>query len=673
MTGINGKWKPDSLHRMPSLWVFAAFLFMGIGAGIECASVILSYTWGLHNTLDEWMSFAAAGCIVTAGAIVVYQLGFTTRIVFPAAIFFILSRSINITRASRWFDSMPLIGINAFWSKVLENVTFTLGGLLMLLSFMLAAIEAQRARNELARRHQALLQEVEERKRAEEEWRKSEQNALAILNATADIAFLMEPDGTLLAVNNHLAETYGKTVEELLHTKIWELLPPDIVKSRSERVAEVVRTGRSVRFRDTRFGRRLDHSIYPLFDDQGKVVRLAIFGRDITNETLLEQQAHQAQKMQALGRLAGGVAHDFRNVLMLILGHCELALRELPENHPVRENLRMISKAGYRASGLVKQILTFSHKEELERHPVPIYFAVREAVRFLRATLPASIEIQQHLQEESGMVLSDATQIHQVVVNLCTNAAQAMGEKGGVLVISLDTCEFKEELSADAGTLKKGAYARLVVSDTGCGIPPAIRSSIFDPFFTTKDFGEGTGLGLSTVHGIVLGGGGAIRVRSEVNNGTTFQIYWPRIEGISLFPAKEDLPRNAGKERVLVLDDEMDIVSLAAQLLQGQGYEVECLTDSVAALDLVRSDPGRFDVILADNVMPKLSGVELAREVAQFAPNLPVILMTGYGANLTPEQVKAMGIAAYIIKPFSSQALHSAIRAALEPPANNAP
>ncbi|HPO15583.1 MAG TPA: response regulator [Candidatus Hydrogenedentes bacterium] len=666
MSSADGNSRPPDIQQSINHLYMVVFILLGVGACLECGAVMLSYTWGHGNTLDEWMSFGGACFIFAAGALVIYAIGVAPALVFSAAFFFLLSRGLNITRATPWFDTVPLIGIQSFWSKIIENVVFTIGSLLLIASFAVAAIAAHRSRRELAERHQALLQEVEERKHAEEEWRKSEQNALAILNATTDIAFLMEPDGTLIAANQHFAKTFGKSVSELLGTNILDLLPPELVKSRKERIAECLQTGEPIRFKDQRFGRWLNNSIYPLFDNQGKVVRLAVFGRDITHERLMEQQLLQSQKMQALGRLAGGVAHDFRNVLMLILGHCELALRELPENHPVRENLRLINKAGQRASSLVKQILTFSHKEELERHPVPVYFAVREALRFLRATLPSSIEIRQELTDDSGMILSDATQIHQVVVNLCTNAAQAMGEKGGMLEIRLDTCEIKEETHADAGVLRKGLYARLSVRDTGCGIPGAILPSIFDPFFTTKEFGEGTGLGLSIVHGIVLGGGGAITVQSELNRGTVFQVYWPKLEGVLLLPQTEEAVERPGKMRALVLDDELDIVSLAAQLLRSQGYEVECLTDSVSALELVRIAPHRFDVVIADNVMPKLSGIDLAREIALVAPNLPVILMTGYGASLTPEQVRAMGIAGYIIKPFSIQTLNAAIQDALE-------
>lgn len=666
MSSADGKNGPPDMQRTINRLYMVVFMLLGTGACLECGAVVLSYTWGLGNTLDEWMSFGGACFIFAAGALVIYAMGVAPVLVFSAAFFFLLSRGLNITRATSWFDSVPLIRIQSFWSKIIENVVFTIGSLLLIASFVVAAIAAHRSRRELAERHRVLEQEVKERKWAEEEWHKSEQNALAILNATTEIAFLMEPDGTLIVANQHFFKTHGKDRSESLGANVFDLLPPELATSRKERIAECLQTGEPIQFKDQRFGRWIDNSIYPLFNNQGRVVRLAVFARDITREMQMEQQLRQSQKMQALGRLAGGVAHDFRNVLMLILGHCELALRELPENHPVRENLRLINKAGQRASGLVKQILTFSHKEELERHPVPVYFAVREALRLLRATLPSSIEIRQELTDDSGMILSDATQIHQVVVNLCTNAAQAMGEKGGVLEVRLDTCEIKEETPADVGVLRKGLYTRLSVRDTGCGISPAMLPSIFDPFFTTKEFGEGTGLGLSIVHGIVLGGGGAITVHSELNRGATFQVYWPRLEGVILLPRREDIAPQLGTVRVLVLDDELDVVTLAAQLLQSQGYEVECLTDSGSALELIRAELKRFDVVLADNVMPKLSGIELAREIALVAPELPVILMTGYGASLTPEQVKAMGIAAYIIKPFSIQTLNAAIHTALE-------
>ncbi len=644
----------------------SALVLVLIGALLEASAITVNYTFGLKNPLDECLSFASACVIVVAGSLVVFQLGYAARLVPVAAVLFIFSKALDITRSIEFLNTVPLIGLDDDWTRIIKDVAFVSGGLLLLLSFIYSALEAHRAQYLLRCQNEDLLKEIEERKKAEEALRKSEQNARAILDATSDRAFLMDIHGTLLVANDNLARSFGKPVQAILGRKVTELLPLELAAKRWEQVETAIRLRSPVHFQDQRDRVWLNNSVYPILGEDGAVVCLAVFSRDITNEVNLERQLRQSQKMEAVGRLAGGIAHDFRNTLLLIMGHCELALRELPENHPVRGNIRYIINAGKRASGLVKQILTFSRREEQEHRPVQILQVVKEAMRLIRATLPATIEVRQRLQDDCGIILSDATQIHQVVVNLCNNAHQAMGQADGVLEVSLEAVHVEDEQPAEAGTLHPGHYVRLRVSDTGSGIDASVFPHIFDPFFTTKKFGEGTGLGLSTVHGIVTASGGAILVSSEPGRGSTFSVYLPRHASAGFGAQAPEPPVLRGSERILLLEDDEDVAFMTAQMLCGLGYAVETRANGIEGLELLQTDSKRFDVIIADNIMPQMTGIELARESLRRFPAIPVILVTGYSEGITPEQTQHMGIAAYISKPFSTQTLSQTIRQVLD-------
>jgi len=378
----------------------------------------------------------------------------------------------------------------------------------------------------------------------------------------------------------------------------------------------------------------------------------------------LESQLQQAQKMEAIGTLAGGIAHDFNNILSAVIGYTELSLIEAEKESVLYENLQEIFQASNRAKNLVKQILTFSRQAKQERKPVQVKLICKEAIKFLRASIPTSIKIIQKIESDS-LVMADPTQIHQVLMNLCTNAGHAMGEKGGVLEIKLTDSKLAVDLSAKFPELKPGPYIELTVSDTGHGIPADITDRIFDPFFTTKGQGEGTGMGLSVVHGIVGSCGGAITVSSEPGKGTTFNIFLPAVKRDTTQPLiTEDSIAN-GTESILFVDDESVLVNLGKRMLESLGYKVTTRTSSIEALELFKAKPDSFDLVITDMTMPNMTGDRLASELIRIKPEIPIIICSGYRAHINQKQALTMGIRAFISKPVLKGDIAKAIRKVL--------
>jgi PAS domain S-box-containing protein len=382
----------------------------------------------------------------------------------------------------------------------------------------------------------------------------------------------------------------------------------------------------------------------------------------------LTAQLRQAQKMEAIGTLAGGIAHDFNNILSAILGYAELASFGIGENDKVKYYLEQSMLAASRAKDLVQQILTFSRQTKQELKPLNIKPIVKEGLKFLRASLPSTIEIREDIEEELGTIEADSTQVHQVLMNLCTNAAHAMEKNGGALEVSLSKLDIKGETSSAAQEIEPGSYVRLRVTDTGHGMHPEILERIFDPYYTTKEGGKGTGLGLAVVHGIVKSYGGAITVSSEVGKGSTFDIYFPRIGTVD-FSSKgeegEPLPLG-GHERVLFVDDEEGIVEVGREILEYLGYEVVAKTSSTEALELFRGHADRFDLVITDMTMPNMTGDKLAQELIRIRPEIPIIICTGFSEHITEEKAKTIGIREFAMKPLVIRDLAKAIRRALD-------
>jgi signal transduction histidine kinase/ActR/RegA family two-component response regulator len=408
--------------------------------------------------------------------------------------------------------------------------------------------------------------------------------------------------------------------------------------------------------------------------DKGQPVKVSVVLNDITElkivkrkEEELEAKLRQAQKMEAVGALAGGIAHDFNNVLYPIIGYAELTLNEVPEGSRARRNLNGILKAANRAKDLVQQILAFSRQAEKERRPVRIESIVKEAGKLLRSSIPKNIEIRQVIEAGCRPVMADPVQIHQVVMNLCTNAYHAMREKGGVLEVSLTEEEIGvDDLKADLG-LTPGTYLRLTVSDTGHGMDKALMSRIFDPYFTTKAPGEGTGMGLSVVHGIVKDHGGEVEVHSEPKKGTTFHVHLPIIDiGASEPEALSPEPIQRGSERILLVEDEELIIQMLEQTLEEIGYQVTSRTSSVEALKAFEARPDKFDLVITDMTMPNMTGAELAPRLLEIRPDVPIILCTGFNEMIDEKRAKAMGIREYVMKPIVRHDIARTIRKVLD-------
>ncbi|MBW2049740.1 MAG: PAS domain S-box protein [Deltaproteobacteria bacterium] len=406
-------------------------------------------------------------------------------------------------------------------------------------------------------------------------------------------------------------------------------------------------------------------SISPVKDHSGRIINYVAVKRDVTAEMRMEKQLRQSQKMEAMGTLAGGIAHDFNNILASIMGYAELAGLETPDGSKGADYLESVLKATGRARDLVKQILSFSRQREEDLRPLRMDLIVKEALKLLRASLPSTVEIRGHVDRGLGSVLADPTQIHQVVMNLCTNAAQAMGQAGGVLEVSLHNEELgvKDE-DLDLGP---GRFLRLTVGDTGAGMAPGVMERIFDPYFTTKEKGLGTGLGLSVVRGIVENCGGTIRVESEPGRGSTFHVYFPVVEEAEgAVEQGPEEPLATGTERILFVDDEPTLADLNRDRLSRLGYEVTTRTSSTEALGLFRATPDDFDLVITDMTMPRMTGESLAREILKIRPDTPIILCTGYSEHISGEKAREIGIRAFAMKPLDMKDLAETVRKVLD-------
>ncbi len=397
------------------------------------------------------------------------------------------------------------------------------------------------------------------------------------------------------------------------------------------------------------------------------------FGIDITarkqaeqEKIKLESQLQQAQKMEAIGTLAGGIAHDFNNILAAILGYAEMAKDECQPESIVARDLEKVLEGGNRAKGLVQQILSFSRNNETDSILLQPVSLLKEAIKMLRPTLPATIEINQDIASTTGLILADPTQIHQIIMNLCTNAFHAMEETGGKLDISLKEVILSSEDLVHEPDVKDGTFIQLSICDSGAGITPAIKSKIFDPYFTTKGTGKGTGMGLSIVHGIVKSYGGFISLYSELGEGTAFHVFLPVVEdeAISEIEVIEQVP--VGRERILFIDDEIILAEMGRDMLERLGYHVTVKNNSVEALETFQNQPDQFDLIITDQTMPGMTGSDIARIMLQIRSDIPIILCTGYSTITSEKKAKSLGIKEFALKPLSKKDIAVLIRKVLD-------
>jgi signal transduction histidine kinase/ActR/RegA family two-component response regulator len=379
-----------------------------------------------------------------------------------------------------------------------------------------------------------------------------------------------------------------------------------------------------------------------------------------------ERQMQQVLKLQAIGTLAGGIAHDFNNILFPIIGYTELSMDEVPQESPTYRNLEEILKAANRARELVQQILTFSRQNGRERKPIRVQVIIKEALRLLRASIPKTIDIVTDVEERCNAILGDPTQMHQIIMNLCTNAYQAMQETGGRLEVRLTETHVGYEETVKRIGIKMGPHVHLTVRDEGVGMEPTVLERIFEPYYTTKEPGKGTGLGLSVIHGIVKNHGGFITVESTPGQGSAFHVYLPTLEDTEVeIETAACRSKHGGSERILLVDDEPQIVAMEKQLLEKLGYRVTAQTRSADALAAFERQPDQFDLVITDMTMSQMTGDQLARRIWEIRPGIPVILCTGYNEMMSEDKAVAMGIRKFILKPIDKDELAGAIRSAL--------
>ncbi len=382
---------------------------------------------------------------------------------------------------------------------------------------------------------------------------------------------------------------------------------------------------------------------------------------------ILEGQLRHAQKMEAIGTLAGGIAHDFNNILAAIMGHSELAMMQMADRREAENSLREVINASHRAKDLVGQILSFSRQSESELKPLQISLIVKEAMRLLKASLPATLAIRQNIQATQSIVVADATQMHQIILNLCTNAAHAMPE-GGTLTVALEEIDIQPQPSEERvhpSQLEPGKYVCLSVVDTGHGIPEHLMERIFDPYFTTKAKGVGTGLGLAVVRGIVQNHGGIIDLKSWPGEGTEFKVFLPRVEGREIPNGHQIQLLSLGNERIMLVDDEVGLAELGAKLLTALGYRVSAYTSPENALAELNEHIDDYDLVITDMIMPGMSGEALAREILALRPDLPIIVYTGFSNMISAERIRQLGVKAVLRKPVTIYSLSQAIRKVL--------
>jgi PAS domain S-box-containing protein len=519
-----------------------------------------------------------------------------------------------------------------------------------------------------------MLAQIDQRNEA---LRNSERRYRALLNQAADVFLLHDLEGRIIDVNQRACDSLGYSREELLGMAIADIEVATETSQLKTRYWQNLQPERPVTVEGVH--RRKDGVTYPvevrvgLLELAGEKLIIALV-RDISERLEAEKERHQmesrllqSQKMESIGTLAGGIAHDFNNILTPIYGYLELAMMKIPADQPVRDHLDKVYQAAGRARELVNQILTFSRRDSVQQSAVEVQVIIKEALKLLRASIPTTIEIRQEIDLSCPPVLANPTQIHQILMNLCTNAYHAMRETGGILGVSLVPLEISAQDYLKSLNLPPGHYLRLEVSDTGCGMNKETLDRALEPYFTTKSKDEGTGMGLSVVHGIVKGYGGGISLYSEPGRGTTIRIYLPA----SAQPTAHQAPVfqatvPTGSERIMLVDDEAAVREAEKAMIESLGYRVTAFSGPLEALAAFAAAPDQFDLVVTDMTMPKMTGDHFAEKIMATRPDLPVVVCTGFSELINQETARTLGIRDFVTKPLVRQDFARSVRAVLD-------
>lgn len=516
---------------------------------------------------------------------------------------------------------------------------------------------------ELEQRVKDLEKENTRFRQVEYELNKSGERFRILQNASFS-GIAIHEKGTIIDCNQGLSDISGYSIEELIGMNGFEFFAPDwhqvlmqplLAGSEQSCDIEGIRKDGKKRLLNIH-GKNITF--------QGRILRVTEI-RDITQTKRLQSQLIQAQKMEAVGTLAGGIAHDFNNILSAIIGYTEMSLMAISPDSKVAGYMKRVFEASCRAKGLVDQILNFSRQKENKSGPVKIRLVVNEALKLLRATIPTTVSFDIDLNRDTGLIVADPTQIHQIIMNLCTNASHAMQAKGGTLSVSLKNVSIDTESAKYLFNLNPGEFIHLQISDTGHGIKQEILKHVFDPYFTTKEVGEGTGLGLAVVHGIIQSMAGDIQVYSEPEKGTTFNIFIPRTNTDTIGCKKIKQDYKTGTERILLVDDEEVLTEMNGEILRSLGYQVTARVSPVEAFNTFKKNPAKFDLLITDQTMPHKTGSELAAEILKIQPTLPIILCTGFSSTVDEQKAADIGIKAFLKKPVLKNRLADAVREVL--------